>query len=61
MDEHKDYVDTGIINSTESLTDIKNSGNCFLSYSIFGEQRPCFKSVVKLQRRMSKSKSSVFV
>ena len=46
MDEHKDYVDTGIINSTESLTDIKNSGNCFLSYSIFGEQRPCFNPVV---------------
>ena len=47
MDEHKDYVDTGIINSTESLTDIKNSGNCFkLFYSINGEQRPCFNPVV---------------
>ena len=47
MDEHKDYVNTGIINSTESLTDIKNSGNCFkLSYSINREQRPCFNPVV---------------
>ena len=47
MDEHKNYVDTGIINSTDSLTDVKNSGNCFkLSYSISGEQRPCFNPVV---------------
>ena len=46
MFEHKEYIDTGIINSTESLTDIKNSGNCLLSYSISGEQRPCFSHVV---------------
>ena len=44
MDEHKDYVDTGIINSTESFNDIKNSGNCFLSYSISGQRRPCFNN-----------------
>ena len=44
--EHKDYIDTGIINSTESLTDVKNSGYCSVEYFISGEQRPCFNPVV---------------
>ena len=46
VEEHKNYIDTGIINSTESLTDVKNSGRCSLEYFISGEQRPCFNPVV---------------
>ena len=46
VEEHKDYIDTGVINSTESLTDVKNSGKCSLEYFISGEQRPCFSPVV---------------
>ena len=47
VEDHNNYIDTGIINSTESLNDIKNSGNCsLLSYSIYGERRPCFNPVV---------------
>ena len=46
VEEYNDYIDAGIINSTESLNDIKNSRNCFLSYSISGQKRPCFNPVV---------------
>ena len=42
----KDYIDTRIINSTESFTDVKNSATCSLEYSISGERRPCFIPVV---------------
>ena len=39
----KDYIDTGVVNSTESLTDIKETGACDMYYSVTGQARRCYR------------------
>ena len=46
LQDPKEYISTGIVNSTESLTDIKDVGDCRMLYSMTGESRPCVKNVI---------------
>ena len=41
LEEKNYYVNTGFVNSTESLTDLKDTGTCRISYRISGEHRTC--------------------
>ena len=45
LKDPKEYISTGLVNSTESLTDIKDVGDCRMLYSVVGESRPCVKNV----------------
>ena len=42
--EPKDYVETGLVNSTDSLTDVRSTGACTLTYSRSGVARVCSTS-----------------
>ena len=41
LGEQRDYVNTGMVNSTESLADVKDTGACTISYRAPGESRIC--------------------
>ena len=42
----KEYISTGLVNSTESLIDIQDIGDCRMMYSVTGESRPCAMGVI---------------
>ena len=44
--EPKEYISTGLVNSTESLTHIREVGDCVMLYSVAGESRPCTMDVI---------------
>ena len=41
LQEEKDYVNTGLVNSTESLIHLMNAETCTISYRVSGEHRTC--------------------
>ena len=41
-----DHSDSLLVNSTESLKDIKDTGACSVSYTVSGERRPCYRGRV---------------
>ena len=41
LEEERDYFNTRLVKSTESLADVKDSGACTLPYRISGESRNC--------------------
>ena len=46
LQDPKEYISTGLVNSTESLTDINEVGDCDVLYSVAGESRPCAMNVI---------------
>ena len=46
LEEENEYVNSGLVNSTETLADITKVGQCTLEYSLSGESRNCTHNVV---------------
>ncbi len=45
-DEHREYLRTGLVNSTESFDDVRASGNCLKHFRLpVGSSRPCLPAI----------------